>query len=128
MISLLMELPFPPAALDWIVMRTKDPHVEEYIARSADFAKPILCYLRALVHAAGPDVIEGLKWGFPHFDYMGLMCSMAAFKHHCSFSFWKAELIVDLCASPQARIPLTTFPATSVSRKSRPCERKVNRL
>jgi uncharacterized protein YdeI (YjbR/CyaY-like superfamily) len=32
----------------------------------------------------------------PHFDYKGeMMCSMAAFKQHCSFGFWKASLMKD---------------------------------
>ena len=39
-------------------MRTKDPRIDIYIARSADFAKPILKHIRKLVHAACPDVEE----------------------------------------------------------------------
>ena len=31
----------------------------------------------------------------PHFDYKGVMCGMAAFKEHCAFGFWKADLILD---------------------------------
>lgn len=30
-----------------------------------------------------------------HFDYKGVMCGMAAFKEHCTFGFWKGELIFD---------------------------------
>lgn len=34
-----------------------------------------------------------MKWSMPHFDYKGMMCSMAAHKQHCSFSFRReAEL------------------------------------
>lgn len=36
-----------------------------------------------------------MKWSFPHFDYKGMMCSMASFKSHCAFSFWKASLMSD---------------------------------
>jgi uncharacterized protein YdeI (YjbR/CyaY-like superfamily) len=37
-----------------------------------------------------------MKWSFPHFDYKGeMMCSMAAFKQHCVFGFWKASLMKD---------------------------------
>ena len=74
-------------------MGTKDPRVDAYIAKSADFAKPILKYLRNVVHAGCADVEETIKWGFPHFDYKGVMCGMAGFKDHCSFGFWKAALI-----------------------------------
>jgi len=74
-------------------MPTKDRRVDAYIARAADFAKPILTHIRALVHAACPDVVETLKWSFPHFEHRGVICSMAAFKQHCSLGFWKGELI-----------------------------------
>lgn len=39
---------------------------------------------------------EKIKWSFPHFDYKGeMMCSMAAFKQHAVFGFWKAALVKD---------------------------------
>lgn len=74
---------------------SKDKRVDTYIAKSADFAKPILTHLRALVHKACPEVVETIKWSFPNFDYKGVMCSMAAFKQHCAFGFWKAPLMED---------------------------------
>jgi uncharacterized protein YdeI (YjbR/CyaY-like superfamily) len=72
-----------------------DNRVDSYIAKSADFAQPILIHLRELVHNACPEVEEKMKWSFPHFDYKGMMCSMAAFKEHCAFGFWKASLMKD---------------------------------
>ena len=37
-----------------------------------------------------------MKWSFPHFDYQNeMMCSMAAFKQHCAFGFWKASIMKD---------------------------------
>lgn len=76
-------------------MLNKDPRIDLYISRSADFAKPILIHIRELVHKACPDVEETIKWGFPHFEYKGPLCDMAAFKQHCSFGFWKAALMKD---------------------------------
>ncbi len=76
-------------------MIKKDKRVDEYISKSADFAKPILIHLRDLIHETCPDTEEKIKWGFPHFDYRGMMCSMAAFKHHCAFNFWKSALMKD---------------------------------
>lgn len=72
-----------------------DKRIDNYIAKSADFAKPILNHLRKLIHTACPDVEEAIKWGFPHYDYKGIMCSTAAFKSHCAFNFWKASLLKD---------------------------------
>lgn len=77
-------------------MATKDKRIDAYVAKSADFAKPILDHIRELVHKACPDVEETMKWSFPHFDYKGtMMCSMASFKQHCAFGFWKASLMKD---------------------------------
>ncbi len=75
-------------------MGTRDDRVDAYIGRSADFAQPILTHLRDLVHATCPDVEETMKWSFPHFMYKGVLCSMASFKEHCAFGFWKSSLIV----------------------------------
>jgi uncharacterized protein YdeI (YjbR/CyaY-like superfamily) len=76
-------------------MATKEPRIDVYIAKSANFAKPILNHLRKVVHAGCPEVEETMKWSMPHFDYKGIMCGMAAFKEHCAFGFWKADLILE---------------------------------
>jgi uncharacterized protein YdeI (YjbR/CyaY-like superfamily) len=73
-------------------MGKKDPRIDAYIAKSADFAKPILKHLRALVHRGCPEVEEDLKWSSPHFLYKGMFCGMAAFKTHCVFGFWNRAL------------------------------------
>lgn len=74
-------------------MGTKDKRIDAYIAKSAEFAQPILRYIREVVHEGCSEVEETIKWGFPHFDYKGMLCAMAAFKQHCSFGFWKGSLI-----------------------------------
>ncbi|HZJ38752.1 MAG TPA: YdeI/OmpD-associated family protein [Chthoniobacterales bacterium] len=76
-------------------MGSKDPRINAYIEKSADFAKPILKHLRKVVHAGCPEVKETIKWSMPHFDYKGVMCGMAAFKEHCAFGFWKESLILN---------------------------------
>jgi uncharacterized protein YdeI (YjbR/CyaY-like superfamily) len=76
-------------------MPPKDARIDLYISKSADFAKPILIHLRELIHTACPDVQETIKWSFASFDYKGPMCSMASFKQHCAFGFWKASLMKD---------------------------------
>ena len=77
-------------------MEQYDPRIDAYIEKSADFAKPILIHLRKLIHQAAPQISETIKWGFPHFDYKGTVCSMASFKEHCAFGFWKSSLLTDL--------------------------------
>lgn len=74
-------------------MPTTDPRVDAYIEKSAEFAKPILTHIRKIVHKACPDITETMKWSFPHFDHKGTVCSMASFKQHCAFGFWKQSLL-----------------------------------
>jgi uncharacterized protein YdeI (YjbR/CyaY-like superfamily) len=76
-------------------MGTRDPRVDAYIAKQAEFARPILEYIREAVHAGCPEVEETLKWSAPHFMHHGMMCGMAAFRQHCAFGFWKGRLVVD---------------------------------
>jgi uncharacterized protein YdeI (YjbR/CyaY-like superfamily) len=77
-------------------MGKKDPRVDAYIAKAAPFARPILNQLRKLVHTGCPTVEEDIKWGAPFFMYRGVLCSMAAFKQHCTFGFWKGTLMKGL--------------------------------
>jgi uncharacterized protein YdeI (YjbR/CyaY-like superfamily) len=74
-------------------MGTRDERVDAYIEKSADFAMPILTYLRETAHAACPECEETLKWSSPTFMYRGMLCGFAAFKEHAVFGFWKHELL-----------------------------------
>src|SRR4028118_2136464 len=79
----------------YIIMGKKDKRTDVYIEKAQAFAKPILNHLRQLVHKACPDVEETVKWGMPAFVYKGPLCSMASFKQHAVFGFWKASLMKD---------------------------------
>jgi hypothetical protein len=87
-------------------MARKDPRIDAYIRRAAPFAQPILEHLRQLIHKSCPDVEETVKWGFPHFERQGVLCSMAAFKEHCAFGFWRWAEIEGI---PGARGPMSQF-------------------
>ena len=80
-------------------MGTRDSRVDAYIARSPEFARPILSHLRDVVHAACPDAEEAIKWGAPAFMHGGILCGMASFKEHCAFRFWKGSLVVPATAT-----------------------------
>lgn len=74
----------------------RDERIDAYIAKAQPFAQPILSHLRELIHAACPGVEETIKWSFPNFMYKGaILCSMAAFKEHMAFGFWKASIMDD---------------------------------
>src|SRR5471032_275085 len=74
-------------------MSKKDPRVDAYIAKAADFAKPVLIRIRKLVHAACPDVTETIKWNSPFYERKGILVCTPAFKQHSALIFWKGRLI-----------------------------------
>jgi len=76
-------------------MGSRDKRVDEYIAKSAPFARPVLMRIREVVHRACPEIEEEIKWGVPYFNYKGLVCGMAAFKSHCALGFWRSSLLAD---------------------------------
>ena len=84
-------------------MPTLDPRIDAYIAKSADFAKPILTQIRETIHAACPEVEESIKWSMPAFMYHGPLMNMAAFKAHATVGFWKGELVVGRSAGDDGR-------------------------
>jgi uncharacterized protein YdeI (YjbR/CyaY-like superfamily) len=84
-----------PSPIRDTAMGSRDARVDAYIAKSKDFAKPILTYLRDLVHTTCPEVEETVKWSFPHFMYKGMLCAMSSHKEHCSFGFWKGSLVLE---------------------------------
>lgn len=74
---------------------TTDPRIDAYIARSAEFARPILEELRQRVHATCPEAEETLKWSAPSFTYKGkILAVMAAFKQHVAFNLWHGAKVV----------------------------------
>src|SRR5688572_18917943 len=75
-------------------MGTRDPRIDVYIAKQQEFAKPILSYLREVIHEGCPEVAETLKWSAPAFEYQGFLCGFAAFKEHAALGFWKGTLIL----------------------------------
>ena len=72
---------------------TFNPRVDAYIAQAAPFAQPVLTHLRVLMHKGCPHVEETIKWSRPFFVHRGvILCNISAFKAHCSFGFWGAEI------------------------------------
>ncbi len=89
-------------------MPTNDPRIDAYIDKAAPFAQPILIHLRKLVHKACPNIVETIKWSMPIFDHKGIVCSMASFKQHCAFGFWKQK-ILDSDAFPKHKSAMGSF-------------------
>ena len=68
--------------------------VDAYIGKASEFARPILEYVRDVVHVGAPGVVEEIKWSMPFFVYKGVILgNMAAFKAHCSFGLWGPDVV-----------------------------------
>ena len=72
----------------------KSPHLA-YIAKSPEFAQPILEKIHAAVHKACPNAVDSMKWSSPAFDHEGILATMAAFKAHVNFGLWRGMEIED---------------------------------
>lgn len=80
---------------------SRDPRIDDYIAKVAPFARPILEHVRERVHAAVPEAEETIKWSAPGFTLNGkILLMMAAFKQHAALNFWRRQEIGD--GSPKA--------------------------
>jgi uncharacterized protein YdeI (YjbR/CyaY-like superfamily) len=76
-------------------MGKRDTRIDAYIAKQQDFARPILAYVRDVMHEACPDIEEDLKWNSPAFMYQGaILAGCAGFKQHVQFGFWKHDVVV----------------------------------
>ena len=70
--------------------------IENYIASSAEFARPVFIHLVQLIHKACPEATTSIKWGFPHFMYHGkILCSFASFSKHCAINIPTAKFMED---------------------------------
>ncbi len=85
-------------------MSKKNARVDAYIAKAADFARPVLKRIRRLIRAACPDVTETIKWSAPFYEHKGILVCTPAFKKHCALIFWKGKLLFkDLSAKDNPR-------------------------
>ena len=75
-------------------MPPKDARVDDYVAKAAPFAQPLLAWLRENTHGACGELQEDIKWGMPFFVYRGKpVAHMAAFKQHCAFGLCRGDVV-----------------------------------
>lgn len=77
----------------------KDARIDARIAAASPELRPIVEYLRDLVHEAVPEATETIKWGHPFFELNGtILANMGIFKRHCAFGFWSKTMTEHLTA------------------------------
>ena len=93
-----------------------DPRVDAYIARQAEFARPILAHLRGVIHEACPDCEETLKWSMPSFIYKGkILAGFRGVQSACGL-----RLLERFDAQPGREESLGDGPVRTADRARRP--------
>jgi hypothetical protein len=76
--------------------------IDEKIAGIADWRGPLLARMRALIHAADPQVVETVKWrkpsnpaGVPVWEHDGIVCTGEVYKNYVKLTFAKGAKLPD---------------------------------
>ena len=70
--------------------------IDAYIRKCSGPTKPVVTYLRSLIHETLPAVEEQIKWGSPSFELNGkIVCQIMAFTKHVNFYFTSGKLFKD---------------------------------
>ena len=76
---------------------TTDPTrlIDERIASLTDWRGDTLARVRALIHAADPDVVEEWKWQVPVWSHAGILCTGEVYKNAVKLTFPKGASLDD---------------------------------
>lgn len=69
--------------------------IDARIAELNDWRGEMLARLRALIHAADPEVVEEWKWSVPVWSHDGLICTGEAYKQAVKMTFPKGASVPD---------------------------------
>lgn len=70
--------------------------IDAKIAALADWRGTTLAAVRALIHAADPDVVEEVKWrGVPVWSHAGMLCTGETYKLAVKLTFAKGAALPD---------------------------------
>jgi hypothetical protein len=75
---------------------TRDPRVDAYIDALPDWQQAICREVRELVHAAGREVVETIKFrDRPYFVLEGNVCALLAAKDHVNVFLYDGAIVPD---------------------------------
>lgn len=69
--------------------------VDEYVGQHKGWQREVLMRLREIIRAAGPDLVEEIKWSQPVYELDGPVCYVKAFSDHINFGFWRGTELRD---------------------------------
>ncbi|HLZ30930.1 MAG TPA: DUF1801 domain-containing protein [Chloroflexota bacterium] len=75
---------------------TADPRIDAYIDALPEWQQTICREVRALIHAADPDVVETIKrTNRPYFVLEGNICALLAAKDHVNVFLYDGAIVPD---------------------------------
>ena len=86
------------------MIRTTEPpatgsaseQIDAKIAALGDWRGATLARVRALIHAADPDVVETVKWrGVPVWEHAGILCTGEVYKTYVKLTFARGAALDD---------------------------------
>lgn len=69
--------------------------IDARIAELRDWRGPMLARVRALIHAADPEVVEEWKWAVPVWSHGGILCTGEAYQKAVKLTFPKGASLPD---------------------------------
>lgn len=72
------------------------PFIDAKIAALGDWRGETLARVRALIHAADPEVVETVKWrGVPVWEHAGILCTGEVYKSYVKLTFARGAALDD---------------------------------
>jgi hypothetical protein len=76
-------------------MKSPSELIDARIKELGGWRGKTLAKLRALIHAADPDVVEEWKWDVPVWSHDGIICTGEAYKHAVKLTFARGASVKD---------------------------------
>ena len=79
-----------------VPMESASARIDEKIIELGDWRGKMLALLRAILHAADPEIVEEWKWmGTPVFSHGSIVCTAETYKSHVKLTFAKGAELPD---------------------------------
>jgi hypothetical protein len=77
-------------------MESASAHIDAKINQLGDWRGKTLAKVRAIIHAADPEIVEEWKWmGTPVFSHAGIVCTGETYKSVVKMTFAKGAALPD---------------------------------
>ena len=90
-----------------VAMESASMFIDQKIKELGDWRGKTLAKVRAIIHAADPEIVEELKWvkptspGTPVFSHGGIVCTGETYKNAIKLTFAKGDCVARPCGPVQ---------------------------